>query len=201
MATQPSNIATSMLFTAHIHTHSNRGPVEEDCGLALAIWMVGGVIHKSDWFILTLETYTVCVSDTLSVYPTGKDVPCNNTVACEDANTCCKTAEDEWVCCPLPKVLYIHCYGVRKLPERHNQTEGLQISTPCFTNTKPLLTSPLQQTQCACANTRHIFKKITISFENKTTTCKQIKGRYHKNKEFQIELNLTIVTHSLECQF
>ena len=37
MATQPSNIATSMLFTAHIHTHSNRGPVEEDCGLALAI--------------------------------------------------------------------------------------------------------------------------------------------------------------------
>lgn len=41
------------------------------------------------------------------------DVPCNDTAACEDGTTCCKTKEGEWACCPLPEAVccedFIHC--------------------------------------------------------------------------------------------
>uniref|UniRef100_A0A3B5ML31 Granulin a n=1 Tax=Xiphophorus couchianus TaxID=32473 RepID=A0A3B5ML31_9TELE len=33
-----------------------------------------------------------------------KNVPCNDTAACPDGTTCCKTKEGGWACCPLPKV-------------------------------------------------------------------------------------------------
>ncbi|XP_028823013.1 granulin b [Denticeps clupeoides] len=40
-------------------------------------------------------------------------VPCNDSVACADGNTCCKTADDEWACCPLPEAVccldHVHC--------------------------------------------------------------------------------------------
>ncbi|KTG03991.1 hypothetical protein cypCar_00007932, partial [Cyprinus carpio] len=44
--------------------------------------------------------------------PETSDVPCNDTVACPDGNTCCKT-KGEWGCCPLPQAVccddFIHC--------------------------------------------------------------------------------------------
>lgn len=40
-------------------------------------------------------------------------VPCNGSVACADGNTCCKSSEGEWACCPLPKAVccedHLHC--------------------------------------------------------------------------------------------
>ncbi|XP_063045284.1 granulin a [Engraulis encrasicolus] len=43
----------------------------------------------------------------------GNDVPCDDTSACPDDNTCCKTAEGKWACCPLPKAVccpdHEHC--------------------------------------------------------------------------------------------
>ncbi|XP_022598271.1 granulins isoform X6 [Seriola dumerili] len=40
-------------------------------------------------------------------------VPCNDSVACADGSTCCKSLEGEWVCCPLPKAVccedHLHC--------------------------------------------------------------------------------------------
>ncbi|KAM3863970.1 granulin a [Diretmus argenteus] len=43
----------------------------------------------------------------------GNDVACNDTVACEDGTTCCKTKEGDWACCPLPQAVccddFIHC--------------------------------------------------------------------------------------------
>ncbi|XP_030626136.1 granulin b [Chanos chanos] len=42
-----------------------------------------------------------------------EDVPCDDTKACPDDTTCCKTAEGDWACCPLPKAVccedHIHC--------------------------------------------------------------------------------------------
>uniref|UniRef100_A0A671SB45 Granulins domain-containing protein n=1 Tax=Sinocyclocheilus anshuiensis TaxID=1608454 RepID=A0A671SB45_9TELE len=32
------------------------------------------------------------------------DVPCDDTAACPDGTTCCKTKEGGWACCPLPEV-------------------------------------------------------------------------------------------------
>lgn len=37
----------------------------------------------------------------------GNDVPCNDTAACPDGTTCCKTKEGGWACCPLPEVQFI----------------------------------------------------------------------------------------------
>uniref|UniRef100_A0A8C1R157 Granulin a n=1 Tax=Cyprinus carpio TaxID=7962 RepID=A0A8C1R157_CYPCA len=43
----------------------------------------------------------------------ASDVPCNDTAACPDGSTCCKTKEGEWACCPLPEAVccedFIHC--------------------------------------------------------------------------------------------
>lgn len=40
-------------------------------------------------------------------------VPCNDSVACADGNTCCKSSQGEWACCPLPKAVccedHLHC--------------------------------------------------------------------------------------------
>ncbi|XP_016395475.1 granulins-like isoform X2 [Sinocyclocheilus rhinocerous] len=45
--------------------------------------------------------------------PKTSDVPCNDTVACPDGTTCCKTKEGGWACCPLPEAVccddFIHC--------------------------------------------------------------------------------------------
>ncbi|XP_023149019.2 granulin a isoform X3 [Amphiprion ocellaris] len=43
----------------------------------------------------------------------GNDVPCNQTAACPDGSTCCKTKEGDWACCPLPEAVccedFVHC--------------------------------------------------------------------------------------------
>ncbi|XP_012684190.2 granulin b isoform X2 [Clupea harengus] len=40
-------------------------------------------------------------------------VPCNDTVACPDGSTCCKTASGAWACCPLEEAVccpdHLHC--------------------------------------------------------------------------------------------
>ncbi|KAM4531106.1 granulin a [Odontesthes bonariensis] len=41
------------------------------------------------------------------------DVPCNDTAACPDGTSCCKTKEGGWACCPLPEAVccedFTHC--------------------------------------------------------------------------------------------
>ncbi|KAL7860873.1 hypothetical protein AOLI_G00172220 [Acnodon oligacanthus] len=43
----------------------------------------------------------------------GADVPCNDTVACPDGDTCCKNAQGDWGCCPLSEAVccddFVHC--------------------------------------------------------------------------------------------
>ncbi|XP_026064027.1 granulin a isoform X2 [Carassius auratus] len=52
-------------------------------------------------------------SQNVAVTQVHSDVPCNDTAACPDGNTCCKTKEGEWACCPLPEAVccddFIHC--------------------------------------------------------------------------------------------
>ncbi|XP_050962186.1 granulin a isoform X1 [Labeo rohita] len=51
--------------------------------------------------------------------PKTSDVPCNDTAACPDGSTCCKTKEGGWACCPLPKAVccedFIHCCPTGKI--------------------------------------------------------------------------------------
>ncbi|XP_048059689.1 granulin a isoform X6 [Megalobrama amblycephala] len=49
----------------------------------------------------------------VAVTQVSSDVPCNDTAACPDGSTCCKTKEGGWACCPLPEAVccedFIHC--------------------------------------------------------------------------------------------
>uniref|UniRef100_A0A3Q0RVT9 Granulin b n=1 Tax=Amphilophus citrinellus TaxID=61819 RepID=A0A3Q0RVT9_AMPCI len=40
-------------------------------------------------------------------------IPCNDSVACADRSTCCKTLKGDWACCPLPEAVccedHLHC--------------------------------------------------------------------------------------------
>lgn len=40
-------------------------------------------------------------------------IPCNDSVACADGSTCCKTLKGDWACCPLPQAVccedHLHC--------------------------------------------------------------------------------------------
>uniref|UniRef100_A0A8C4T306 Granulins domain-containing protein n=1 Tax=Erpetoichthys calabaricus TaxID=27687 RepID=A0A8C4T306_ERPCA len=50
---------------------------------------------------------------TLSETTKVHNVPCDDTVACPDNTTCCKTAKGSWACCPMPKAVccsdHVHC--------------------------------------------------------------------------------------------
>ncbi|KAJ8414445.1 hypothetical protein AAFF_G00053150 [Aldrovandia affinis] len=44
---------------------------------------------------------------------TGNAVRCNDSVACSDGDTCCRDAQGQWACCPLPQAVCceddVHC--------------------------------------------------------------------------------------------
>ncbi|XP_051745685.1 granulin a isoform X43 [Ctenopharyngodon idella] len=49
----------------------------------------------------------------VAVTQVSSDVPCDDTSACPDGSTCCKTKDGGWACCPLPEAVccddFIHC--------------------------------------------------------------------------------------------
>uniref|UniRef100_A0A673N7S4 Granulins domain-containing protein n=1 Tax=Sinocyclocheilus rhinocerous TaxID=307959 RepID=A0A673N7S4_9TELE len=47
------------------------------------------------------------------------DVPCNDTAACPDGTTCCKTKEGGWACCPLPQVISSQNVAVTQGSSKH----------------------------------------------------------------------------------
>ncbi|XP_045069369.1 progranulin-like isoform X2 [Coregonus clupeaformis] len=55
----------------------------------------------------------VQMDDTEPPTDNDEDVPCDESVACQDGTTCCKTQEGGWACCPLPQAVccsdFIHC--------------------------------------------------------------------------------------------
>ncbi|XP_056309545.1 granulin a isoform X2 [Danio aesculapii] len=69
----------------------------------------------------TGTTSTTTATDQMTTLPAEQqgassvstDVPCNDTAACPDETTCCKTKDGGWACCPLPEAVccedFIHC--------------------------------------------------------------------------------------------
>ncbi|XP_028989709.1 granulin b [Betta splendens] len=53
------------------------------------------------------------VMETVETRSRVGSVPCNDSVACANRNTCCKNPAGEWACCPLPKAVccedHLHC--------------------------------------------------------------------------------------------
>ncbi|XP_022064576.2 granulin b isoform X1 [Acanthochromis polyacanthus] len=60
------------------------------------------------------ETSTAVKTLAAVTEPTAPSkVPCNDSAACADGSTCCKSPGGEWACCPLPKAVccedHMHC--------------------------------------------------------------------------------------------
>nr|XP_033500520.1 granulin a [Epinephelus lanceolatus] len=62
---------------------------------------------------VSVSSTTKAAASEMFIVNQSNDVPCDDTVACEDGTTCCKTKEGGWACCPLPEAVccedMLHC--------------------------------------------------------------------------------------------
>ncbi|XP_040917806.1 granulin a isoform X2 [Toxotes jaculatrix] len=105
--------------------------------------------------------------------PSGNDVPCNETVACQDGTTCCKTKEGGWACCPLPEAVccedFIHCCPKGKTCNLAAQTcEGDSGSMPWLEKVPVIPRQGVQVGDVPCDS--------TSSCPDGTTCCKTKEG-------------------------
>uniref|UniRef100_A0A665TPF0 Granulins domain-containing protein n=1 Tax=Echeneis naucrates TaxID=173247 RepID=A0A665TPF0_ECHNA len=100
-------------------------------------------------------------------------VPCDDTVACPDGNTCCKTKDGGWACCPMPEAVccedHVHCCPKGKKCNLAAQTcEDNTCSIPWF---KKMPTFPRQSVQ-----QQNVPCDATTSCPDDSTCCKTNEG-------------------------
>uniref|UniRef100_A0AAX7UDE4 Granulins domain-containing protein n=1 Tax=Astatotilapia calliptera TaxID=8154 RepID=A0AAX7UDE4_ASTCA len=104
-----------------------------------------------------------------------KDVPCDDTSACPDGTTCCKTQEGGWACCPLPEAVccedFIHCCPKGKKCNLEAQTceDGL-ISVPWAKKLPAIIKQKAEEKKVPCDH--------TAACPDGTTCCKTQEGRW-----------------------
>ncbi|XP_030590985.1 granulin a isoform X2 [Archocentrus centrarchus] len=102
-----------------------------------------------------------------------KDVPCNDTVACPDGTTCCKTQEGGWACCLLPEAVccedFIHCCPKGKKCNLAAQScdDGL-LSVPWVKKVPAIIKQKVQVKDVPCSD--------TVACPDGTTCCKTQEG-------------------------
>ncbi|KAM9838109.1 granulin b isoform 2-T3 [Aulostomus maculatus] len=102
-------------------------------------------------------------------------VPCNDSVACADGSTCCKSSQGSWVCCPLPKAVccddHAHCcpHGTvcNMEAETCDDPRGVMPSRPWVVKV-PAMTPEVQDEKC---------DRQTMC-PGGTTCCKQDSGQW-----------------------
>ncbi|XP_038836863.1 progranulin-like isoform X2 [Salvelinus namaycush] len=72
-----------------------------------------------------------------------KDIPCDESTACSDGTTCCKTQEGGWACCPLPQAVccsdLVHCCPHGKKCNQAAQTCDDPSGSPSGSPSEPWL--------------------------------------------------------------
>ncbi|XP_016395481.1 granulins-like isoform X8 [Sinocyclocheilus rhinocerous] len=114
--------------------------------------------------------------------PKTSDVPCNDTVACPDGTTCCKTKEGGWACCPLPEAVccddFVHCcpHGTTCNVAAASCDE-LSGSKPWFEKlpVKPISSQNVAVTQVSSMHS-DVSCDGTTSCPDGTTCCKTQEG-------------------------
>ncbi|TKS91421.1 Granulins Proepithelin [Collichthys lucidus] len=101
------------------------------------------------------------------------DVPCNDTSACPDNTTCCKTDKGEWSCCPLPEATccedHIHCCPHGKKCNLAAQTcDDEKCSVPWVAKIPVMLRVSVKVEDVPCDS--------TASCPDGTTCCKNKSG-------------------------
>ncbi|XP_036943926.1 granulin a [Acanthopagrus latus] len=116
---------------------------------------------------------TVPLSDNGVSKSSAGNVLCDDTTACPDNTTCCKTAEGDWSCCPLPEAVccedFIHCCPHGKKCNLAAMTcDDETCSVPLV---KKIPTIPRQGAQAG-----DVACDSNFSCPDGTTCCKNKKG-------------------------
>ncbi|XP_014912315.1 granulin a isoform X1 [Poecilia latipinna] len=105
------------------------------------------------------------------------NVPCDDTAACPDGTTCCKTKEGGWACCPMPEAVccedFIHCCPNGKKCDlaAGKCVDGL-LSIPWFEK-KPAISRPGVDVQV-----KNVPCDDTAACPDGTTCCKNKEGAW-----------------------
>ncbi|XP_051987482.1 uncharacterized protein LOC127647338 [Xyrauchen texanus] len=110
------------------------------------------------------------------------NVPCNDTAACPDETTCCKTKEGEWACCPLPEAVccddFIHCCPHGKICNvAAGSCDDTSGSVPWFEKVpvRPISSQNVADTQDSDYN---VPCNDTAACPDETTCCKTKEGEW-----------------------
>ncbi|XP_072224916.1 granulin a isoform X2 [Leuresthes tenuis] len=104
-----------------------------------------------------------------------KDVPCDDTVACPDGTTCCKTKEGGWACCPLPEAVccedFTHCCPKgKKCNVAAQKCEDGLLSLPWVEKIPPFSRQSVQ------VQLKDVPCDDTVACPDGTTCCKTKEG-------------------------
>lgn len=102
-------------------------------------------------------------------------VPCNDSVACADGYTCCKTLLGDWACCPLPEAVccedHVHCCP-------HGTICNLKASTCDDPTTNTAVMPWLPHTPILLMVTDNGQCDKSTSCPGKATCCRTVTGAW-----------------------
>lgn len=128
--------------------------------------------HGQTSMATTLDA--AAVTELLTVQSKVAAVPCNDSVACADGSTCCKSSEGEWACCPLPKAVccedHLHCCP-------HGTVCNLQAST-CDDPTGGAMTPWFGKVPAFPFLTDNSKCDKSTSCPGKSTCCRTVSGAW-----------------------
>ncbi|XP_044037303.1 granulin a isoform X2 [Siniperca chuatsi] len=110
----------------------------------------------------------------------GSDVPCDDTTACQDGTTCCKTKEGGWACCPLPEAVccddHEHCCPTGTTCDLATLScQSSSGSTP-MQRKMPAFATAAPTTVATSAQSSDVPCDDTTACQDGTTCCKTKEG-------------------------
>uniref|UniRef100_A0A3B3QZJ2 Granulins domain-containing protein n=1 Tax=Paramormyrops kingsleyae TaxID=1676925 RepID=A0A3B3QZJ2_9TELE len=111
----------------------------------------------------------------ISVFEKTRNVPCDDTSACPDDSTCCKTTTGKWACCPLPEAVccddHVHCcpHGTKCNPAG-TSCDNSTSSIPWLEKLPPINRQSAKGQNVPCDD--------TSACPDDTTCCKTTTGKW-----------------------
>nr|XP_023691517.1 granulins-like isoform X1 [Paramormyrops kingsleyae] len=109
------------------------------------------------------------------VFEKTRNVPCDDTSACPDDSTCCKTTTGKWACCPLPEAVccddHVHCcpHGTKCNPAG-TSCDNSTSSIPWLEKLPPINRQSAKGQNVPCDD--------TSACPDDTTCCKTTTGKW-----------------------
>uniref|UniRef100_A0AAZ1X2Y5 Granulins domain-containing protein n=1 Tax=Oreochromis aureus TaxID=47969 RepID=A0AAZ1X2Y5_OREAU len=125
---------------------------------------------------LSLLVFTKC----LFVFFPGNNVPCDDTTSCPDGNTCCKTKDGSWGCCPLPEAVCCedgsHCCPKQyKCDNSRTSCIKGEVVIPWYTKIPAITSDKVEPSSVQCEGANQCPEQ--------TTCCKLFTGEWGCSSE------------------